>query len=174
MLIADAGLDTKGKAVAAALANSLPSMISAVAQFLGCLVMMFVTEWRMALAAIWPLPVAFAIVALASGVQKRLSSKAMAAKITCEDGIQECMETMPDLRANNAEASYLAGLEKKIGKIIPKLLTVRLLSSIIKNVQRVLYQVRTYHTTGTKRESGVSPERSGHCIRRVCFQNPIA
>ena len=35
-----------------ALANSLPSMISAAAQFLGCLVMMFVTEWRMALAAV--------------------------------------------------------------------------------------------------------------------------
>ena len=34
------------------LANSLPSMISAAAQFLGCLVMMFVTEWRMALAAV--------------------------------------------------------------------------------------------------------------------------
>ena len=34
------------------LANSLPSMISAAAQFIGCLVMMFLTEWRMALAAI--------------------------------------------------------------------------------------------------------------------------
>ena len=34
-----------------ALANSLPSIISAAAQFVGCLVMMFVTEWRMALAA---------------------------------------------------------------------------------------------------------------------------
>ena len=79
-------------------------------------------NWRMALAAIWPLPVAFAIVALASGVQKRLSSKAMAAKITCEDGIQECMETMPDLRANNAEAGYLAGLEKKIRAVEGRLI----------------------------------------------------
>ena len=35
-----------------ALANSMPSIISAVAQFFGCLIMMFVTEWRMALAAI--------------------------------------------------------------------------------------------------------------------------
>ena len=35
-----------------ALANSLPSMISAAAQFIGCLVMMFLTEWRMALSAI--------------------------------------------------------------------------------------------------------------------------
>ena len=71
-------------------------------------------NWRMALAAIWPLPVAFAIVALASDVQKRLSRKSMAAKIACEDGIQECMEAMPDLRANNAEKRYLSSLETTI------------------------------------------------------------
>ncbi|MDO5425916.1 MAG: ABC transporter ATP-binding protein [Eubacteriales bacterium] len=35
-----------------ALANSLPTIVSSTAQFLGCLVMMFVTEWRMALAAV--------------------------------------------------------------------------------------------------------------------------
>ena len=34
------------------LSNSLPSMVTAVAQFLGCLIMMFVTEWRMSLAAV--------------------------------------------------------------------------------------------------------------------------
>lgn len=82
--------------------------------------MMFFNR-RMALAAIWPLPVAFAIVGLASDVQKRLSRKAMTAKIACEDGIQECMETLPDLRANNAEKSYLAGLEKKIRAVESRL-----------------------------------------------------
>ena len=82
--------------------------------------MMFFNR-RMALAAIWPLPVAFAIVGLASDVQKRLSHKAMTAKIACEDGIQECMETLPDLRANNAEKSYLAGLEKKIRAVESRL-----------------------------------------------------
>ena len=35
-----------------ALSNSLPSMISAMAQLTGCVIMMFLTEWRMALAAI--------------------------------------------------------------------------------------------------------------------------
>ena len=79
-------------------------------------------NWRMALAAIWPLPVAFAIVALASGVQRKLSRKAMAAKIACEDGIQECMEAMPDLRANNAEKSYLAVLETKIRAVESRLI----------------------------------------------------
>lgn len=38
-------------------------MISAVAQFLGCLVMMFVTEWRMALAAIAVTALGFLIMA---------------------------------------------------------------------------------------------------------------
>ena len=34
------------------LTNSLPTIISAATQFLGCLIMMFVTEWRLALAAL--------------------------------------------------------------------------------------------------------------------------
>ena len=79
-------------------------------------------NWRMALAAIWPLPVAIAIVALASNVQKNLSRKSMAAKLACEDGIQECMESMPDLRANNAEGRYLSGLEQKIRAVEGRLI----------------------------------------------------
>lgn len=46
-----------------AMANSLPSMISAIFQFLGCLLMMFVTEWRMALAAILVTLLGFALMA---------------------------------------------------------------------------------------------------------------
>ena len=88
----------------------------------GISISMLVFNWRMALAAIWPLPIAFAIVALASGVHKSLSRKAMKAKITCEDGIQECMEAMPDLRAANAEIGYLAGLEKKIRGVETRLI----------------------------------------------------
>lgn len=85
---------------------------------------------RMALAAIWPLPIAFAIVVLASGVHKSLSRKAMKAKITCEDGIQECMESMPDLRAANAEIRYLAGLEKKIRSVETRLIKSELGTAI--------------------------------------------
>ena len=48
-----------------AMANSLPSMISSAAQFIGCLVMMFVTEWRMALAAVAVTLAGFAIMGVA-------------------------------------------------------------------------------------------------------------
>ncbi len=71
-------------------------------------------DWRMALAALWVLPVSFAIVGFSTQVQKGLSRKSMKAKIACEDGIQECIETMNDLRSNNAEKKYLSGLDEKI------------------------------------------------------------
>lgn len=59
-----------------AIANSLPSIISAVAQFLGCLVMMFVTEWRMALAAIGVTLIGFIImIIIMSHSQKYFSAR---------------------------------------------------------------------------------------------------
>ncbi len=71
-------------------------------------------DWRMGLAALWVLPVAFAIVGFSAKVQERLAQKQMAAKMACADGIQECLETVRDLKSNNAEGAYLNGLEKKI------------------------------------------------------------
>ena len=71
-------------------------------------------DWRMALAALWVLPVSFAIVGGSARVQERLNQKAMDAKMACADGIQECVEAVQDLKANNAEEAYLRGLETKI------------------------------------------------------------
>ena len=67
----------------------------------------------MALAALWVLPV-FAIVGFSAKIQENLNQKAMDVKMACADGIQECIETVRDLKANNAEQAYLKGLEKKI------------------------------------------------------------
>ena len=46
------------------LSNSLPSMISAAAQFIGCLVMMFITEWHMSIAAVGATLIGFALMGL--------------------------------------------------------------------------------------------------------------
>lgn len=71
-------------------------------------------EWHMALAALWAIPVAFIIIAASSKVQDHLSQKSMQAKMACADGIQEYIETLQDLKANNAEKEYLNGLEQKV------------------------------------------------------------
>ncbi len=79
-------------------------------------------NFKMALAVMWVLPVAFMITGFASKVYHSLSRKSTAAKVICEDGIQECMECVSDLRANNAEQRYLSDLEKKIRKVENRLI----------------------------------------------------
>ena len=74
----------------------------------------FFLNWKMAIAALWVLPVSFLIVGCSGRVQKSLSKKQMKLKMDCADGIQECLETVRDLRANNAQAEYMEGLESKI------------------------------------------------------------
>lgn len=78
---------------------------------------LFFFDFKMAIAALWVLPVSFIIVGSSSKVQEKLGQKAMAAKIACADGIQECLDTMQDLKSNNAEGEYLKGLDKKIDAV---------------------------------------------------------
>ena len=75
---------------------------------------LFVFDWRMALAALWVIPVSVLIVILSYKVQDKVLVKFMTAKMSCADGIQEYIETVRDLKANNAEENYLSGLKKKI------------------------------------------------------------
>ena len=75
---------------------------------------LFAADWRMALASLWVLPISFLIVGCSGRLQKKVGQKHMDLKMACADGIQECLETVRDLRANNAQDEYMKGLEKKI------------------------------------------------------------
>ena len=92
----------------------IPELAGSVFSTILISISLFFFDWRMALAALWVLPVSFAIVGFSAKVQERLNQKAMDAKMACADGIQECIEAVQDLKANNAEEEYLEGLEKKI------------------------------------------------------------
>ena len=75
---------------------------------------LFVFDWRMALASLWVLPVSFGIILATAGIMRIRQEKVTEVSIACSDGIQECLETLRDLKANNAEDGYLKGLDKKI------------------------------------------------------------
>ncbi|WP_432364697.1 ABC transporter ATP-binding protein [Blautia luti] len=74
-------------------------------------------DWRMALAALWVLPISFCIITFSSRVQKNLSRKASRAQVEFEDTVQESIEAMSDLRSNNAEDKALIKLEQKIRQV---------------------------------------------------------
>mgnify|MGYP005761236827 FL=1 len=92
----------------------IPELVGSIISTVLILISLFFYDWRMALAALWVAPVAFAIVGFSAKIQEGFNKKSMDAKMSCADGIQECIETVQDLKANNAEKEYLKGLEKKI------------------------------------------------------------
>ena len=78
---------------------------------------LFAFDWRMALAALWVIPISVLIVLLSYKIQDKTQAKTMAVKMACADGIQEYIETVRDLKANNAEQNYLKGLSGKIKNV---------------------------------------------------------
>ena len=71
-------------------------------------------DWQMAIAALWVLPVALVIVGFSKKMQNYFTRRQNAALIAVADGVQECLETIRDLKSNKAEQAYLGGLNKKI------------------------------------------------------------
>lgn len=96
------------------LSHWVPELVGSVVSTILIAVCIFFFDWRMALASLWVLPVSFGILLLTSGMMRRSERKVQAAKMSSADGIQECLEAVRDLKANNAEAVYLEGLDKKI------------------------------------------------------------
>ena len=102
------------------------SLISTVLIALG----LFAFDWRMALAALWVIPVSIAILLASYRVQDRVQGKTMAVKMTCADGIQEYIETLWDLKAANAENAYLTGLSDKIRAVEKQTISAELTNAV--------------------------------------------
>ena len=75
---------------------------------------LFFFDWRMALAAVWVIPIAIAIVLFSAKFQNRYNRRNVQAKVDLADHIQEGLEAFQDIRANDAEKKYLDDLFPRI------------------------------------------------------------
>ena len=92
------------------------SLISTVLICIG----LFFYKWEMALAAVWPIPIAIFIVAASRKVQTHFIRRQSESKVRLNDAVQEFIETSRDLKSCNAEDAYLKELDGKIDDVEKK------------------------------------------------------
>lgn len=109
----------------------VPALFGSVISTLLISLSLFFFDIQMAISALWVIPVSVLIVILSYKIQDKFQRKNMTAKMTCADGIQEYIETVRDLKANNAERKYLDGLKKKIQGVEKGAISAELVTGII-------------------------------------------
>lgn len=92
----------------------IPELVGALISTSIVVISLFFFNWKMALAAVWVMPVALIIVLCSRSVMTKVHEKTMKYKLDCLDGIQEGLETLRDLRSYNMTETYQEGLNRKI------------------------------------------------------------
>ena len=75
---------------------------------------LFFYDWRLAIASLWGVPVAFGLLFGSRKTADRNAQRTKKAAVRVSDGIQEALENIREIRATNQEERYLEGLNQKI------------------------------------------------------------
>ncbi|MHB8065290.1 MAG: ABC transporter ATP-binding protein [Ruminiclostridium sp.] len=104
-----AGLET-------AFSHYIPELIASIISVVLVSIGLFIMDWRMALALLWVVPVAFAITAGGKAQQNKINNLNKQAQLDRANSIQECIETVREIKANNQTDSYLAEVDRNLIK----------------------------------------------------------
>ncbi len=91
----------------------IPELVGSLISTTVVVLSLFFFNWKMTLAAVWVMPVAFVIVVSSRKFEYKVSLNGMKYKLACADGIQEGLETVRDLKSYNAAETYLEGFAEK-------------------------------------------------------------
>lgn len=75
---------------------------------------LFIFDWRLAIASLWGVPAAFALLFGSRKIAARNAETSKAASLVVSDGIQEVIENIREIRASNQQERFLNDLYKKI------------------------------------------------------------
>ena len=97
-----------------ALSHFIPEFFGSIASTLLLSISMFFFDFRMALAAVWCVPVSFLLVVLAKRKLSNAGFKDRQKQLVRTEKIQETMETIRDLKANHYTQQYLNEVDQVI------------------------------------------------------------
>lgn len=104
-------------------------------------VFLFICDWRLAIACLWGVPVAFGLLFGSRKWTSKASEKLKQAAIKVSDGIQETLENVREIRATNQEKTYLRGLYQKIDEHEKVMVKGELVAGIFVNAASVIMRL---------------------------------
>ena len=107
-----------------AFSHFIPELIGALISTMLIGIGLLAADWRMGLAVLWVAPVSFLLAAGTRPMVDRMERRPKGRKIAASDGIQECIENIQDIKANNQREEYLKGLDQKLLNV--ESITIRL------------------------------------------------
>lgn len=122
-----------------AFSHFIPELIGALISTVLIGVGLLAANWRMGIAVLWVAPVSFLLAALTRPLVDRMERRQKGKKIAASDGIQECIENIQDIRANNQSADYLKKLDQKIMDVESITVKLELLNgTLVTSAQMIL------------------------------------
>ena len=103
--------------------------------------MVLVYDWRLALACLWGVPVAFALLFGSRKVFSAYARRAKAAGLELADDIQETLETMREIRATNQQERFLAGVDTSVDTFEQCMIQAELRTGIFVNAASVIMRL---------------------------------
>lgn len=94
--------------------HTMPQLFGTGASTAIVAVMLLVFDWRLALASLWPVPVAVIVLLATTRLQTAATRKKNAAALVLADGIQEYLESNREVRALNRTDDFLARLNGNV------------------------------------------------------------
>ena len=90
--------------------HAIPQLLGSVVSLILVAIGLLIFDWRLAIALLWVVPVAFGIMYISRKLVQRGSEIVMEDLLECGDSMQECIESIRDLKSYNYENQYLSKL----------------------------------------------------------------
>ena len=90
--------------------HAIPQLLGSILSLMLVAIGLFIFDWRLAIALLWVVPVAFGIMYVSRNLVQIGSEIVMEDLLDCGDSMQECIESIRDLKSYNHENEYLSKL----------------------------------------------------------------
>lgn len=97
--------------------HAIPQLLGSIISLCLVSIGMLTFDWRLGIALLWPVPVAFAILYASKVLIYRGGEIVMADLLDCGDRIQECIESVRDLKSYNHQDEYFGKISALTSKI---------------------------------------------------------